>query len=92
MIRSNVDDAEISIDDVPVGHTPLSAPLVVGAGRRRIVLSALGVQQSRIVDLAGGDNTTIDLPISSGRDTTGKDAIAPTSHDAAPVGSEPPRL
>ena len=92
MIRSNVDDAEISIDDVPVGHTPLSAPLVVGAGRRRIVLSALGVQQSRIVDLAGGDNTTIDLPISSGRDTNGKDAIVPAPRDAAPLGSEPPRL
>ena len=74
------------------GPHPLSAPLVVGAGRRRIVLSALRVQQSRIVDLAGGDNTTIDLPISSGAtQRQGRDSADASRRRTARIRTTAPR-
>jgi len=62
-ITTNVAGAEVLVDDVSVGRTPLPAPLVVGMGRRKLAVVATDREtQTRLVDLAGGDNTTIDLP------------------------------
>ncbi|HVR61860.1 MAG TPA: PEGA domain-containing protein [Polyangia bacterium] len=62
-VRSNVDGAAVLIDDVAVGRTPLSAALLVSAGRRKVaVVSPSGVQQLRTVEVAGGDQTTVDVP------------------------------
>ena len=63
LVRTNVDGSAVLVDDVAVGHTPLSSPLLVSAGRRKVALvSPSGVQQIRTVEVAGGDQTTIDVP------------------------------
>ena len=62
-VRSNVDGAAVLIDDVAVGRTPLAAALLVSAGRRKVaVVSPSGVQQIRTVEVAGGDQTIVDVP------------------------------
>jgi hypothetical protein len=62
VVTSNVPGAEILIDDVSVGRTPLTKPLVVGIGRRKVSVAMAGREtQTRLIDIAGGDNATVDL-------------------------------
>jgi hypothetical protein len=63
-IVSNVEGAEVLVDDVPVGKTPLKEPVVVSIGRRKVTLMKGGVASpARFVELAGGDvgNVAIEL-------------------------------
>lgn len=63
LVTSNVPGAEILIDDVSVARTPLTTPLVVGIGRRKISVAFAGREtQTRLIDIAGGDSATVDLP------------------------------
>ena len=62
-VTTNVPDAEIFIDDVSVGKTPLSAPMAVSAGRRKISAIKGGITAMRVVDIAGGDSLTVALEI-----------------------------
>jgi hypothetical protein len=64
-ISSNVDGAELRIDDVPVGTSPLPTPILVNAGLRRISAAKPGrVATARSLTVAGGDRVkvTLDLP------------------------------
>lgn len=80
LVRSDVEDAELLVDDVPVGKTPLSAPVLVGAGRRRIALHKAGLAPvTRTVDLAGGDETAVDLPMGAHKAIEPPAAVAPLS-------------
>jgi Tetratricopeptide repeat len=79
-VTTNVPDAEIFVDDVSVGHTPLSAPVAVSAGRRKISALKGGLTSTRMVDVAGGDSTAVSLEI-----------LAPTAAPAAPRAPEPAR-
>lgn len=48
--------AEVTIDDVVIGKTPLAAPVLVSIGRRMVSVSAPGkVTQTRLIDVAAGD-------------------------------------
>jgi hypothetical protein len=61
-ITSNVDGAEVAVDDVAVGTTPLPAPITVSVGRRRIALTQPGRPPLvRFVDVAGQD--TVEVPL-----------------------------
>lgn len=52
----NVPDAEVAVDDVPLGKGPFRKPLTVSAGRRKITVSREGYgTQLRMVDLASND-------------------------------------
>jgi hypothetical protein len=64
MITTNVTGAEVLVDDVVVGKTPLEAPLLVDAGVHRVTLRRSGYQQktNRII-LAGGDEQTVPFPL-----------------------------
>ena len=56
--------AMIYVDDVAMGTAPLSAPLQVSSGRRRLRAVVAGSPPSeKILELAGGDSTRIELPI-----------------------------
>lgn len=64
-VRSNIEGAEIVVDDEVVGRSPLATPVVVSVGRRRISARASGrIPATQVVDVAGGDTVTIrlDLP------------------------------
>jgi tetratricopeptide (TPR) repeat protein len=67
-LKSNVDGAEILVDDLEVGETPLDAPLLVNAGKRKITLSKSGyVPTTRVVVVAGGDSKTLELELRPGQ-------------------------
>jgi hypothetical protein len=59
---SNVEGADVALDDVPIGKTPFAQPAVIGAGRHKLTASKVGwVSNTKVVDIAGGDNLTINL-------------------------------
>ena len=63
-LTTNVEDADLSLDDVPLGKTPLAAPVLVGAGRHKLAASKAGYAPAvRIVDIAGGDRIAIALDL-----------------------------
>jgi hypothetical protein len=55
-IECNVEGAEILLDDVPIGHTPIAEPLLVDAGEHRLTIQKPGylTKTERLV-LAGRD-------------------------------------
>lgn len=55
-ITVNVPDAEVTIDDVAAGKSPLPKTVLVGAGRHRIVVSRAGFGSvTRIVEIASAE-------------------------------------
>ena len=72
-ITSNVFGAEVSIDDVPVGTTPLDTPVLVSVGKRKITVMAEGRQSvSQVVTVAGQEvrKLNFDLPELTGETKT----------------------
>jgi Tetratricopeptide repeat/PEGA domain len=86
-IQSDVSDAEVLIDDVLVGSTPLAGPLLVNSGMRRVTVRDVEhYPQTLRVSLAGGEQRTITLNLVRGTQSTNV-ATAP----AAPsIVAQPP--
>ena len=62
IIRTPVVGADITLDDLPIGKTPLPQPLLVNVGRHKIEASHEGYRSdTQFVTLAGRDNRTVDL-------------------------------
>jgi hypothetical protein len=60
----NVEGADVSIDEVPVGRSPLAEPVLASAGRRRIVATKSGFGSAmRTLDVAGGDRARVTLEL-----------------------------
>lgn len=75
-IKTNVPDADISIDDSPVGKSPLMGH-VLNPGSHRISASKEGRQTAvKVVKVAGGDTLTVELDLAEG-------SAAPTSSGTA---------
>lgn len=54
--------ARVSVDDQPVGRTPLSEPVMVSAGRRKVTAELPGEPPvTRMVDVAGQDSVQVKL-------------------------------
>lgn len=67
-IRVSVDDAEVSVDGVVVGVSPLDKAVKVSAGRRRVVVTKEGYSRwERKIDLAGRDAETVKVKMVSVR-------------------------
>lgn len=75
-IVTNVPDVDITIDDVYVGKSPLPAPVVVSAGKRRIMATKEGrIAVTRIVEAPGTDSMRVELELVDAR--TGSAAPPP---------------
>ena len=62
VVKTNLEGAEVQVDDVTVAKSP--GTILVSAGRRKIaVVKAGSPPQSRTVDVAGGDEMTVDLEV-----------------------------
>lgn len=86
-VKADVQGAEVLVDDVVVGKTPLSEAILVSIGRRKITIQRGGaVSAARYVDLAGGDRTVVTLELAEPK------ALAPVAPVApiAPAPAEPP--
>lgn len=63
-ITSNAAEAEVLIDDLLVGKTPLKEPVLVSIGRRKVTLQKGGaLSPPRFVDLAGGDSVAVSIEL-----------------------------
>jgi len=81
-ITSNKPGAQILVDDVVVGTAPLSEPVLVGAGRHKIVATADGQTTSpKLVDVAGAEAVEVSLELADSA------AASSSSH---PSGDTPP--
>ena len=66
-ITSNKRGAQILVDDVVVGTSPLSEPVLVGAGRHKIVATADGqTTPPKVVDVAGAEVIEVSLALADG--------------------------
>jgi hypothetical protein len=55
-------DAEVLVDDESVGWAPLSAPLTVNIGRRRVTIRTKeGVSDPKFVDVPGGERLQVEF-------------------------------
>ena len=63
-ISVNVEGADVTVDDVSVGKSPLPQAVLVGAGRRKIAATKAGLSTAtRVVDVAGGDKPKVSLEL-----------------------------
>jgi hypothetical protein len=63
-LQVNVPDADITVDDVSVGKSPLPRAEVMSAGRHKIAATKAGyTTTAKTVDIAGGDTLSIPLEL-----------------------------
>jgi hypothetical protein len=78
-ITSAVPDAEIAIDDVVIGKSPLNKPIMVSAGKHKVTISKQGFTPvTRVVEIASAESQKVHL-----------DPVEQKS--ATPVPVEPPK-
>lgn len=66
-VRVSHPGAEVAIDDLPVGSTPLKGKLRVNSGRRKLTVTLTGRAPAvRVVELAGGETKVVAVDLSSG--------------------------
>jgi hypothetical protein len=83
MLSSNVVGAEIFVDDVSVGKTPLNEPLRVSTGSRTISAAISGRPRiAQVIEAAGGDTMVVRLDFAP----TAQQSLAPAAY-AAPAQS-----
>ncbi len=86
-VSTNVEGAEIFIDDVAVGTSPLPKAVVVNVGQRRIVATKSGFTEARrAIEIAGTDAVEVKLELVS---TAQKPGPTPITPPPAPVEPEP---
>lgn len=79
-ISCNVDGAEVRIDDIATGNTPLAASVLVNAGPRRVSVVKAGYPvAARIVTVAGGDQVKVKIDMIALADLQSPRAKAPTA-------------
>jgi hypothetical protein len=63
-ITVNVADAEIALDDAPIGKSPLAKPVMVSAGKHKLTVSKTGfTSATKLVEVASGDTPKITLEL-----------------------------
>ena len=62
-VHVSTDGAEVSVDDVPVGTSPLDAPVVVSAGQRKFTATFHDLSTTRVTEVAGGDTVVVEMEI-----------------------------
>lgn len=63
-VETNVEGAEVLVDDVPMGETPLTDPIVVNVGRHKFTATLTGYTQvQRVIDVSGMEESTLTLEL-----------------------------
>jgi hypothetical protein len=95
-VTTSVVGGDVAVDDVSVGTTPLTAPILVGVGQRRISLTVAGRPSvSKTVDIAGGDDVPVvlELPVllPPAPATVARPTLAPVPAEPPPPAQRPAR-
>jgi hypothetical protein len=76
-VQVNVPGAVVLVDDEPAGTAPLGSALRLNAGRRRVSAQARGwLPDSRVLDVAGGDEIAVELLLLEPRNPPATLAVA----------------
>jgi hypothetical protein len=63
-VSTSVDDAEIALDDAPIGKTPFTKPVLVSAGKHKITATKSGrVTATKVFEIASGDTLKLSLEL-----------------------------
>jgi hypothetical protein len=63
-IDVSVPGAEVLVDDLPIGESPLKKPVFMNAGRRKVTVSKQGYNANqRFVDVGGTDEKTVKIEL-----------------------------
>jgi hypothetical protein len=66
IVKANIDGAEVRVDDVHKGATPLAHPLRVNVGQRKVTLSRSGmVPVTKAIDVPANGQATVDFELVS---------------------------
>lgn len=92
-IQVNVPGAEVLVDDVPIGETPLHKPVFMNAGRRKVTINKSGYNPNqRFVDVGGTDEKTVKIelvaigqPDPNGGKKGGSGTVKPPEPGLSPV-------
>jgi hypothetical protein len=61
-ILATVPDADIAIDDVVIGKSPLPKPIMVSAGRHKVTISKTGfTPTTKMIEIASGDSLKVPI-------------------------------
>lgn len=87
-----VADAEVTIDDVSMGKTPLGKPLVVSVGRHKVVVSKNGfTAAAKVIEIASGETQKLQLdPLEQKSAPPVAPPPPPTDGPVAPPVAQPP--
>lgn len=84
-ITVNVPDAEITLDEVPIGKSPLAKPLMVSAGKHKLVATKTGFNTvTRLLEVASGDSPKIVLEMTENKGPVISIEPPPTASVTAP--------
>ncbi len=86
-VTTNVDGAQVLVDDVVVGTSPLAEPVLVNAGRCKITISKSGYGvRTRNIAVAGGEDVSVSIEIRVASDSgaQGKARTLGAQHDQEP--------
>lgn len=87
-IVTSVSDADVTIDDVPVGKSPFAKPLLVNPGRHRIVATKEGrTSASKTIEVASFDSERVTLDLAEIAPKPAETGTVPT---ALPTASATP--
>jgi tetratricopeptide (TPR) repeat protein len=91
-VTTNVEGAQITVDEVPVGISPLRGAVIVNSGPRRVAISKAGrPTTARNVTVAGGDRVKIALDMTDAAPRQAGDATAKRQAVRVEAASEPNR-
>ena len=85
-ITVNVPDAEVTIDDVSAGKTPLPKTVLVGAGRHRISIAKPGFTTvTKVVEIASAELQKVAVELVETRSAAPPPVVVDPGKGAAPV-------
>jgi len=71
MVVANLEGVDVRVDDVPVGKTPLSKPLMINPGRRKVAGTKAGFfPATEVVTVSSADNVTVRLELQAPASST----------------------
>jgi len=90
-IVTNKPSAEILVDDAQVGKAPLSEPVLVSAGRRKISATLPGYETvTKVVEVAGMDTVDVRLDFAAAEGKGGEQTETPGAPRSSVEGAPPP--
>ena len=82
-IVSTVPEADVTINDVSVGRTPLAKPILVSAGRHKVTVSKAGfTAATKVIEIASGDS--LKVPVEPVAQSAAPTAVVPVEVPGPP--------